>query len=51
MDEQFFFLYHLHVSRKEFMQYPVNERKYIIHKFIEQKEKENEYIEKAKNKK
>jgi hypothetical protein len=51
MDEQFFFLYHLHVTRSEFMQYPIHERKYLIKKFIDQKEKENEYIEKAKQKK
>jgi hypothetical protein len=48
MDEQFFFLYHLQVGRREFLQYPINERKYLIKKFIDQKEKENEYIEKAK---
>lgn len=48
MDEEFFFLYHLHVSRRDFLQYPVNERKYIIAKFIEQREKENEYMEKAR---
>lgn len=48
MDEEFFFLYHLKVGRREFLQYPVNERKYIISKFIEQREKENEYMEKAR---
>jgi hypothetical protein len=48
MDEEFFFLYHLKVGRKDFLQYPINERKYIIAKFIEQREKENEYMEKAK---
>jgi len=48
MDEEFFFLYHLKVGRKEFLQYPINERKYIITKFIEQRERENEYMEKAK---
>lgn len=51
MDEQFFFLYHLNVPRKEFLQYPINERKYLISKFIDQKEKEHEYMERAKNKK
>ena len=51
MDEQFFFLYHLHTQRSEFLQYPINERKYMISKFIDQKEKENEYMERAKNKK
>lgn len=48
MDEEFFFLYHLKVGRKEFLQYPINERKYIIAKFIEQREKENEHMEKAR---
>ena len=48
MDEQFFFLYHLHVVRDDFYRYPINERRYLIAKFIQQKEKEHEYIEKAK---
>jgi hypothetical protein len=51
MDEQFFFLYHLNRSRSEFLEYPINERRYLIAKFIDQKEKEHEHIEKAKNKK
>lgn len=50
MDEQFFFLYHLKVGRKEFLGYPINERKYMINKFIEQRERENEHIEKARKK-
>lgn len=51
MDEQFFFLYHLNTSRTDFLKYPINERKYLISKFIEQKEREHEYMEKAKRKK
>jgi len=50
MDEQFFFLYHLNTSRTDFLKYPINERKYLIHRFIEQKEKESEYMKKARNK-
>jgi hypothetical protein len=50
MSEQFFFLYHLHVPREEFLKYPINERKYLIAKFVDQKEKEKEYIESARNK-
>lgn len=47
MDEMFFFLYHLHVKKQDFMQYTIAERKYIIEKFIDQKQKEKEEIEKA----
>jgi len=42
MDEMFFFLYHLHVKKQDFMQYTVAERRYLIDKFIEQKKKEKE---------
>lgn len=48
MDEQWFFLYHLNRSRDEFLRYPINERKYIIAKFIEQKEREHEHIQKTR---
>jgi hypothetical protein len=51
MEEQFFFRYHLRASRKEFRTYPINERKWMIARFIQQKEKENEAMEKAKKKK
>jgi hypothetical protein len=51
MDEYFFLRYHLDMKREEFMSYPIHERKYLINKFIEQKEKENEYLEKARKKK
>lgn len=50
MDEQFFFLYHMHTQREDFLKYPINERKYIIAKFIQQKEKEHEHLERARNK-
>lgn len=48
MDEEFFFLYHLKLGREQFMKYPVRDRKYLINKFIEQKNKENDAIEAAK---
>jgi len=47
MDEFFFFLYHLHVKKQDFMQLTIAERKYLIEKFIEQKKKESEEQEKA----
>jgi hypothetical protein len=48
MEEMWFFKYHLKCSRAEFMSYPVYERKWIIARFLEQKEKEQEAIDKAK---
>jgi len=51
MEEQFFFTYHLRRSRKEFLSYPINERKWMIARFLEQREMEERAIEKVKNKK
>jgi hypothetical protein len=51
MDEMFFLRYHMQMTREEFMSCPIHERKYLIHKFIDQKEKENEQLEKARKKK
>ena len=39
MEEQFFFKYHLKCSREEFRSYPINERKWMIARFVNQKEK------------
>lgn len=50
MDEQFFFLYQLKVSRNDFYSYPILERKNMVSRFIAQKEKENEAIERARKK-
>jgi hypothetical protein len=47
MDEQFVFLYHLRRSKEEFLSYSIQERKYLIEKFVSQREKENQAIEKA----
>jgi hypothetical protein len=50
MEETFFFMYHLHRGRKDVMQMPINERKWVVERFIQQKERENEALEAAKRK-
>ena len=50
MDEIFFFMYHLHMPPDKSMSLPVYERKWLINKFVEQKEKENEAIENSNKK-
>jgi len=51
MDEIFFFLYHLHVNKQDFMQFTIAERRYLVEKFIDQKQKEREEQEKEFRKK
>jgi hypothetical protein len=48
MEELFFFQYHMHMSKRDCMTLPVHERKWIIQRFIRQKQRESEAIEKAK---
>lgn len=48
MEELFFFQYHLRMSKRDCWALPVHERKWLIQRFIEQKRKENESIEKAR---
>jgi hypothetical protein len=50
MEETWFFMYHLNRSRKDVMQMPINERKWLVERFIQQKERENEPLEAAKRK-
>jgi len=50
MEELFFFMYHLKQSRDNFMSLPINERKWLIDRFVKQKEKENEAMESARRK-
>ena len=50
MEEVFFFLYHLHLDREHTLCMPINERKWVIERFIEQKNKENEAMESARRK-
>jgi len=42
----FFFNYHLNIDRFKWMKIPIMERKYMIDRFIEQKQKEKEDMEK-----
>jgi hypothetical protein len=48
MEELFFFFYHLGVNKRDCMTLPVHERKWILQRFISQKSKENDALEKAK---
>lgn len=50
MEEMFFFMYHLRQSRAAFLALPINERKWMIERFIKQKDKENEAMESARKK-
>ena len=51
MEELFFFQYHMHMSKQDCMTIPVNERKWLIQRFIEQKKKEGEAIDRMKKQK
>jgi hypothetical protein len=51
MEELFFFQYFMHMSKRDCMTLPVHERKWLIQRFIQQKQKENDAIEKARKKK
>lgn len=50
MEEIFFFMYHLHINREAALKMPINERQWLLVRFIQQKEKENEEMEAAKRK-
>jgi hypothetical protein len=50
MEEKFFFLYHMRLPPDVSMSMYINERKWMIERFIQQKEKENEAMEAAKRK-
>lgn len=49
-EEIFFFQYHMQLSMSGSMSLPINLRKYMIERFIQQKEKENEAAEAARRK-
>jgi len=50
-DEVFFLIYHMHMTLREAKNVlTVGERKRLIQKFIEQRERENEAIEKERKK-
>jgi len=50
MEEMFFFIYHLRQTRASFLTLPINERKWMIDRFIKQKDKENEAMDAAQRK-
>jgi hypothetical protein len=50
MEEVFFFTYHLHQDRDTTLQMPINERKWMIERFILQKNRENDAMEAARKK-
>ena len=50
MEELFFFQYYMYMPKEVCLSYPIHERKWLIRRFVEQKNKENEAMEKAKNK-
>lgn len=47
MEEKFFFLYHMHQPVNVTMKMPINERKWLIERFLVQKNREKEAIENA----
>lgn len=50
MEEVFFFQYHLHMDKYTCMSYDITERKWMIERFIQQKNKENEQMESERRK-
>jgi len=43
-------MYHMNIPKRDVMELEPEERKWMIHRFVEQKRKENEEIERAKAK-
>lgn len=50
MEEIFFFQYHLRLDRYSCMGLPIPERRFLIDRFIEQKNKEKDEVEKERRK-
>lgn len=50
LEEQFFFLYHMRQGLQSSMTMPINTRKWMIDRFIQQKEQENEAMESQRRK-
>jgi len=49
-EEQFFYLYHLHLEPEKTNRIPINLRRWLIERFIIQKEKEEQAIESSRKK-
>jgi hypothetical protein len=50
MEEIFFFQYHMQMDRFRSMKLEIHDRKYMINKFVEQKNKEKEEMDKQNRK-
>lgn len=50
MEEIFFFQYHMRVNRFDCMRLPINERRFLIERFTQQKEREKSEYEKESRK-
>jgi hypothetical protein len=50
MEELFFFQYHMRMSKEDAWSLPIHERKWIIQRFVTQKQREHEALERAKKK-
>jgi hypothetical protein len=50
VEEIFFYTYHLRQDRETTLRMPINERKWTIERFIQQKNRENEAMEAARKK-
>lgn len=48
-EEIFFMMYHMRQSKTNILELDPEERKWFIHRFVEQRKKENEEMEKARN--
>ena len=49
-EEVFFYQYHLHLSMSGSMSLPINLRKWMIERFVQQKESENDAMEASRRK-
>jgi len=50
MEEVFFFQYHMHISRFDCLRLPIAERRFLIERFSQQKEKEHQEYERERKK-
>lgn len=48
MEEIFFFQYHMRMDKDTCLSYPIHERKWLIQRFIQQKKREKEALDKAR---
>lgn len=51
MEDVFFLEYHLHQQRTTILQMPINERKWMVERFVQQRNRENEQVEASRRRK